>query len=74
MIRETPKGFEEFRDIMLKYYVNNYEKYIKFLEKKIHLNGEVRNFRIYSMSSKLNYDKVENDMTILFSEFENLYK
>ena len=37
MIRETPKGFEEFRDIMLKYYVNNYEKYRKFLEKRMHL-------------------------------------
>ena len=74
MIREPPKGFEEFRDIMLKYYVNNYDKYKKFLEKRMSLDGEVRNFRIYSMSSKLDYNKVENDMTLLFSEFENLYK
>ena len=35
MIEDTPKGFEEFKDIMLKYYVNNYDKYRKFLEKRI---------------------------------------
>ena len=74
MIKETPTGFEEFKDIMLKHYVNNYDKYRKFLEKRINLDGEVRNLRLYSMSTKLNYSKVENDMIVLFSKYEDLYK
>jgi ubiquitin-conjugating enzyme E2 Z len=74
MIRDTPKGFEEFRDIMIKHLITNYEKYRKFLQKRMFLDGEVRNFRIYGMSTKLNYKKVEDDLTLLNSEFEGLYK
>ena len=74
MIRNTPKGFDEFKDIMLKHYITNYDKYQKFLQKRTHLNGEIRNLRLYSMSTKLNYSKLVDEMTILYSEFEDLYK
>ena len=74
MIKDTPKGFEEFKDIMLKYFVQNFDKYRKFLEKRMELDGEVRNLRLFNMSAKLDYSKVSEEMLLLYSEFEQLYK
>jgi ubiquitin-conjugating enzyme E2 Z len=74
MINETPHGFEEFKDIMIKYYVNNFDKYRKFIEKRIIKDGEIKNLRLYNMSAKLEYTKVYEQMLLLYSGFEELYK
>ena len=74
MIQKTPRGFEEFRDIMIRYYVNNLEKYRKFLEKRMTHDGDVRNLKLYNMCAKLDYSKVYEKMLLLYSEFEELYK
>ena len=51
MINETPPGFEEFKDIMLKHFVNNFEKYRKFVDKRMELDGEIRNLMFYNLSA-----------------------
>ena len=74
MIRDTPLGFEVFKDIMLKYYVTHFEKYMKFLDKRMDKNGEQKLLKLYSMSSKLDYNSLQENMLMVFSEFEILYK
>lgn len=74
MIKDTPPGFEIFKDIMLKYYVNNFDKYMKFIDKRMDKNGEQKFLKLYSLSAKLDYSNLQEKMLILYSEFENLYK
>lgn len=74
MINETPPGFEEFKDIMLKHFVNNFEKYRKFVDKKMELDGEIRNLRLYNLSAKLDYSKISEEMLMLYSKYEQIYK
>mgnify|MGYP005648806785 FL=1 len=74
MIRDTPLGFEVFKDIMLKYYVTHFEKYMKFLDKRMDKNGEQKLSKLYSMSAKLDYNAIQENMLMVFSEFEVLYK
>jgi ubiquitin-conjugating enzyme E2 Z len=74
MIRDTPLGFEVFKDIMLKYYVTNFDKYMKFLEKRMDKNGEQKLLKLYSMSTKFEYNELQEKLLMAFSEFEVLYK
>jgi ubiquitin-conjugating enzyme E2 Z len=74
MIHDTPLGFEVFKDIMLKYYVTHFDKYMKFLENRMDKNGEQRLLKLYSMSAKLDYNSLQENMLMVFSEFEVLYK
>ena len=74
MIQDTPFGFEVFRDIMLKYYIDNFEKYMKFIDKRMDKNGEQKYLKLYSMSSKLDYSTVHENMIMIYSEFDNIYK
>ena len=74
MINTTPHGFEDFKDIMIKHYVQNFEKYRKFIEKRMENDGEIRNLKLYNMSAKLDYSTIYEEMLILFSKYEELYK
>lgn len=74
MINETPPGFGEFKDIMLKHFVNNFEKYRKFVDKRMELDGEIRNLRLYNLSAKLDYSKISEEMLMLYSKYEQIYK
>ncbi len=74
MIKETPTGFEDFKDIMIKYYIQNYNKYAKFLEKRFEKNGEHKFLKLYSMTAKLDYTEIQEKMIILYSKYMELYK
>lgn len=73
-IRNPPEGFEIFKDIMIKYLVNNIEKYNKFIENYMEFDGLTLKSGIYSMV--LNYDikQVQEKLMILYSKYEDLYK
>ncbi len=74
MIRDTPIGFEVFKDIMLKYYVTNFEKYMKFIEKRMDKDGEQKFLKLFSMTEKFDYVSLQENLLMVFSEFEVLYK
>ena len=74
MINETPPRFEVFKDIMLKYFINNFDKYNKFLTKRMDKNGEHKTLKLYSLSTKLKYSSLQEELIILFSEYESIYK
>ena len=37
-------------------------------------DGEVRNLRLYNLSAKLDYSKVSEEMLMIYSKYEQIYK
>ena len=73
MIRETPKGFEIFRDIMIQYFVKNIDSYNEFITKYEEYDGEQIKSGLYSMLVDYDIKKVQEDMMILYSEYSQVY-
>ena len=74
MIRETPSGFELFKDIMISYFVKNIDTYNDFISEYKQYNGEELKSSLYSMYVDYDILKVQEDMMLLYSEYELVYK
>ena len=74
MINETPIGFELFRDIMISYFVKNIDKYNDFISEYKQYQGEELKSSLYSMYVEYDILKVQENMMILYSQYELLYK
>ena len=73
MIRETPKGFEIFRDIMLQHFVKNIDSYNEFITNYEEYDGEQIKSGLYSMLIDYDIKKVQEDMMVLYSEYSQVY-
>lgn len=74
IIENPPQGFEVFKDIMIKYLVNNIDKYNSFINKYIEYDGLTLKSGIYNMTLKYDIKQVQEKLMILYSKYENLYK
>ena len=63
-----------FKDIILKYFVNNIQKYYKVLENNSKLNGKKIKSGIYSMCiDKYDNNYIREELEMLFSKYDILY-
>jgi ubiquitin-protein ligase len=74
MIEKTPPTFEIFKDIMISYFVKNIDSYNKFILEYEKYEGERIKSGLYSMVIDYDLKKVQEDMLILYSKYENIYK
>lgn len=74
MIENTPEEFMMFKDIMIQFLVKNFDKYIKFTEKYIHLDKQRIKSGIYDMTVDFNIKDLQEKLLMLYSEYESLYK
>ena len=73
-ITKTPDCCSPFKDIILKYFVNNIEKYYKVLENNSKLNGKKIKSGIYSMCiDKYDNNYIREELEMLFSKYDILY-
>jgi ubiquitin-conjugating enzyme E2 Z len=74
LIKNPPEKFEVFKDIMIKYLVNNIEKYNTFINSYMELDGLVLKSGIYNMTVKTEFKLLQEKLMLLYSEYEELYK
>jgi len=73
-ISKTPESCLVFKDIILKYFVNNIQKYYKVLENNSKLNGKKIKSGIYSMCiDKYDNNHIREELEMLFSKYDILY-
>ena len=74
VLKKFPYGYEEFKDIVLSYFVKNIKVYNKLIEKNIKLEGQKIKSGIYSMVvEKCNYNEINEELQLLFSKYDLLY-
>ena len=74
LIRNLPEKFTVFKDIMIKFLVNNIDKYNNFINRYIELDGLVLKSGIYNMTVKVDIKGLQERLMLLYSEYEELYK
>ncbi len=70
-INNIPDGFEIFKDIMLKYMVKNIEIYRKVISNNEELNNKV--LTCFGMQLVYDLRKLEENLTILYSSYSDIY-
>jgi ubiquitin-conjugating enzyme E2 Z len=71
IIKKPLIGFNNFIPIVESYFLSNIDKYLKVIEKNKHLNDERVTCQIYSLSVKLDYKSLENDILFLKSNIKS---
>ena len=71
IINYIPDGFEIFKDIMLKYMVKNIEIYRKVISNNEELNNKV--LSCFGMQLVYDLRKLEENLTILYSSYSDIY-
>jgi ubiquitin-conjugating enzyme E2 Z len=73
-INETPEGYEDFKDIMLNYFVKNISKYHKTLGNHHKLHKKKIKSGIYSMQIlECDYHTIREKIELLYSEYDILF-
>ena len=74
VLKKIPYGYEEFKDIVLSYFVKNIEMYNKLIEKQLKMTSQKIKSGIYSMSvENCNYNEIKEEIQLLYSKYDLLY-
>lgn len=74
VLKKIPYGYEEFKDIILSYFVKNIKMYNKLIEKQFKMTGQKIKSGIYSMSvENCNYNEIKEEIQLLYSKYDLLY-
>nr|QDY51857.1 ubiquitin-conjugating enzyme [Mimiviridae sp. ChoanoV1] len=74
VLKKIPYGYEEFKDIVLSYFVKNIEMYNKLIQKQLKMTGQKIKSSIYSMSvENCNYNEIKEEIQLLYSKYDLLY-
>tara|TARA_B100001094_G_scaffold330728_1_gene396695 strand:- start:53 stop:754 length:702 start_codon:yes stop_codon:yes gene_type:complete len=71
MLETQPSGFECFKDIMMDYFINNYDKLINKIDKLKKNDGKLITSNFYNLRIKLNYSNIKKNLETLL---DNLNK
>ena len=73
MIEEIPPAFEIFEDIIISHFIKNFESYKKFILEYQEYNGEKIRSGLYNMYVTINTHRQLEDLTYIYSKYENIY-
>jgi ubiquitin-conjugating enzyme E2 Z len=74
VLKKIPYGYEEFKDIVLSYFIKNIEMYNKLIQKQLKMTGQKIKSSIYSMSvENCNYNEIKEEIQLLYSKYDLLY-
>tara|TARA_Y100000591_G_scaffold69206_1_gene57389 strand:- start:63 stop:770 length:708 start_codon:yes stop_codon:yes gene_type:complete len=74
MLNNIPNTFEYFNSIIIKNFIDNYDKIKKNLEDNLHKNNKEIEFSLYRMKEKLNYNNLKELLNDLYENILNLNK
>ena len=72
MLNNIPNTFEYFNSIIIKNFIDNYDKIKKKLEENLHKNNKEIEFSLYRMKEKLNYNNLKELLNDLYENILNL--
>ena len=74
VLKKIPYGYEEFKALVLSYFVKNIEMYNKLIEKQLKMTSQKIKSGIYSMSvENCNYNEIKEEIQLLYSKYDLLY-
>ena len=72
MLNNIPNTFEYFNPIIIKNFIDNYDKIKKNLEDNLHKNNKEIEFSLYRMKEKLNYNNLKELLNNLYKNILHL--
>jgi len=73
MLKNTPRGFEGFRDIMNKHFLKNINIFYKHFDSRSHLNNTEINSQIYSLRLVPRYDLLKKEFLSIEQNLRSKY-
>lgn len=71
MLETQPYGYDVFKEIMIKHFLNNIDFYKKYINENKHKNNLYFNSSVYSMKSKYEMEFIESKINFLFNKYNN---
>ena len=74
ILESQPMGFEEFKQDVERYFVENYQKYSNIIEKNIHKDKQLIKLRMYNLYQQINYYSVKKRLEKYYQKLLPIYK